>query len=685
MKAMSLALRALWALGLFALGAAAAAAAIWSMGLEGPRAAMQRVGELAGLRRPDIEAHFNVFLDGGELTYVREQCNPSDTVAPFFLHVIPLDVGDLPVTRKAFGFDNLDFFFDDVGSIQIGACRAKVRLPDYPIDRISTGQYDADGQLWAEEVTLLRTGNPIRNDDIVFRPGETVGLGTHLYALDVKTVALEPFADTGGAIERVGDRLLVATPRGRFATVGTDGQLSYLAARVPMSNHPAIGAVTFRVMDILVGEGRVAEMGSRDHALFVTHHFFNGDCVLFRLSATTLRVSDGDIEVLPTWRTVFDAKPCLVPPFSGNEAGGRMLADGSGHLLVTVGHFGQDTGQPGSPAPSQDSALHLGKVLRVDLATGVAAIHTLGHRNPQGLTRDGHGDVWLTEHGAQGGDELNLIEPGANYGWPEVSYGYQYPRVTLKPDERGPGQHEGFIKPTFAWVPSVGISAIVANDAAAFPLWRDDLLIASLWGRSHGFSLFRVRHRERQVKYVERIEIGHQIRDLAHGPDGHLALLLDIARVLLVRRSDRWCGVGPPNYVHAVHCAPDLARQPAPPPRRPPLATTALPADAEAGEGSRLYGRHCGGCHHLEEERYSLGPHLVGIVGRRTGADAMASPALARRDTVWDEDSLRRFILDPASFAPGTPMPASDVTAAEADAIVAYIARRNAALAAGSD
>ena len=89
--------------------------------------------------------------------------------------------------------------------------------------------------------------------------------------------------------------------------------------------------------------------------------------------------------------------------------------------------------------------------------------------------------------------------------------------------------------------------------------------------------------------------------------------------------------------------------------------------------------------HHLEEERYSLGPHLVGIVGRRAGADAMASPALARRDTVWDEHSLRRFILDPAGFAPGTPMPASDVTAAEADAIVAYIARRNAALAAGSD
>ena len=697
MTATRLSAKSLLFVGLMALGAVAVVATVFYLGFEVPRDSWVKTQFALG-RTPEIQGDFDVFLEESALVYLRERCEIADTEARFFLHVVPLSVDDLPVSRKGFGFDNLDFYFADRGSLTDGSCTVTVPLPQYPFERVSTGQYDATGKLWDGTIEMPHSGKPVRQDQKVFEPGETTTLGTHLYTLDVAIVGLESFATTGGAIELLGDRLLVATPRGRLATIDRDGQVTYLEGGVPMNEagflahriqeDPAIAQATFRVMDILV-----RERADGHHDLFATHHFFNGRCVLFRLSATTLHVVDGQVEVSPTWRSVFDAKPCLVPPYFGNEAGGRLLVDGPDHLFVTVGHHGKDTafpfglrsrlaGDEERPPPSQDQALHLGKVLRVDLATGEAEIHTSGHRNPQGLARDGDGNVWLTEHGAQGGDELNLIEPGGNYGWPEVSYGYQYPRMALKPDERRPGHHEGFVAPTFAWVPSMGISAIVTNDETAFPLWQDDLLIASLWGRSHGYSLFRVRHQARQVKYVERIEIGHQIRDLAHGPEGSIALLLDIGRVLLLSRSNVWCGKVPAGYVHAVHCAADaVAAAPAAAVARDPVAAPP-PLSAEAREGQRLYGQHCGACHQLEEERYGPGPHLVGILGRRAGAVAIDSPALAALGMTWDEDSLRRFILDPAGFAPGTVMPSSNLTEAEAHVIVGYIAERNAALAA---
>ena len=688
-------LRPLLWVGLVALGAVGATATIFLLDLEAPRASWIKT-QLSLGRALEISGHFDVFLEGRALVYRRESCEPADTEARFFLHVVPVSVDDLPVSRKGFGFDNLDFHFEGQGDLADGSCTVSALLPPYPFERITTGQYDATGKLWSGTIEMPHSGKPVREDEIVFEPGATATLGTHLYTLEVDTVGLAPFATTGGAIEPIADRLLLATPRGRLATIDRDREVTYLEGGVPMNEagflahrmqeDPAIAQATFRVMDILV-----RERADGLHDLFATHHFFNGRCVLFRLSATTLHVVDGNVEVSPTWRSIFDAKPCLVPPFFGNESGGRMLADGPDHLLVTVGHHGKDTAFPAGlrnrlapdeerPPPSQDLALHLGKVLRVDVVAGQAEIHTLGHRNPQGLARDAEGNVWLTEHGAQGGDELNLIEPGGNYGWPEVSYGYQYPRMALKPDERGAGHHEGFVAPVFAWAPSISASAIIANNEAAFPMWRDDLLITSLWGRSHGYSLFRVRHQARQVRYVERIEIGHQIRDLAHAPDGDLALLLDIGRLLLVRRSDVWCDKVPAGYVHALHCDADAvaADGPAAP---SPVATTAAPLSAEAREGQRLYGQHCGACHQLEEARYGLGPHLVGIMGRRAGTAAVDSAALAALNTVWDEDSLRRFILDPAGFAPGTVMPPSNLSEDEARVIVRHISERNAALA----
>ena len=223
-----------------------------------------------------------------------------------------------------------------------------------------------------------------------------------------------------------------------------------------------------------------------------------------------------------------------------------MLADGRGRVLVTVGtHFLDGlVREPGA---------HIGKLLRVDIETGEAETLAIGLRNPQGLARDGGERVWWTEHGPQGGDELNLLRPGGDYGWPQASYGVGGGRRIIAPAPEATGMHDGFARPAFAWIPSIGVSALAANDARWFPLWKDDLLVASLAAES----IFRVRRDGAVVRYFERIELGFRMRDMAWMPDGRLALLDDAGRAVFLRAARR-CDVESRRLqpVYAIGCGP---------------------------------------------------------------------------------------------------------------------------------
>ena len=461
-------------------------------------------------------------------------------------------------------------------------------------------------------------------------------LQTHLYALETETYSLEPFAGSGGAIEVLGGDLLIATLQGRLALMTPDGALRYLDGQVPMGEAG---------IEIPSGLARVADILLKEHSperfeLFVSHHYFTGECFLFRVSSTTLLRDGPDVELSDAWRTVFDARPCFRPRFAGHEAGGRMLTDGPDHLLVLVGHHGA-----GDNELLEDEG-DLGKLLRIEIRTGTAETLTRGHRNPQGLARDAAGDLWAAEHGPRGGDELNLLEPGRHYGFPQVSYGLPYTDRPAR--EYGTeGRHNGFARPVFAWVPSPAVSALVVNDRRAFPLWDDDLLIASLSETSYiegipgGGSIFRVRRRGRVIQYVERILVGDgRIRDLTFLPDGRLALLLDSGRVKLLRRIDE--------------------------------ARATMPSCA----ASRLFTLRCAECHSLTRKIHRAGPHLVGALGRRAGAVegfAGFSDALRSLDRAWTPRDMERYLMDPQGFAPGTTMTGPAVTAEEARQIVGLI------------
>ena len=556
----------------------------------------------------------------------------------------------------------------------------------------------ASNQAYAPGLRPLAQGRPL--------------IQTHLYALEREAVYMQPFAATGGGIASLGDDLLVVTPRGRIALIDASGRIAYLDGRVPMNEsqlqahtinvNPAFNASRFRVADILV-----KELDPDYVELFVSHHYFTGDCIRFRLSATVLRragAGDGagngngngngaQYTVAPSWRTIFDAEPCLgfeLPrnPFGGHQAGGRMLTDGPEHLLVIIGDHGRDGLGGRAPAPilpvSPDS--HLGKLVRIRIATGAAEILTLGHRNPQGLARDADGNLWATEHGPVAGDELNLLEPGGHYGWPYASYGlHNRGRVIAHIPETEfwrAGGHDDFVRPAFAWVPAIGPSSLIVNDARTFPLWKDDLLIATL----NGNAIFRIRRHGRQVQYVERIDIGHRIRDLANMPDGRIALLMDESQVHFLSRSTRYCTQDALEWrdIYAALCdsytdhnaddaadngavgTPDAGGAAAP-------ASTAIPA-AGGHPGQALFNSHCSVCHNAGVAEHQAGPHLADVVGRRAGASDgyRFSTALSALDLTWTEDNLEQFLVNPQEFAPGSAM-TSGVSKEAAGAIVDYL------------
>jgi glucose/arabinose dehydrogenase len=162
-------------------------------------------------------------------------------------------------------------------------------------------------------------------------------------------------------------------------------------------------------------------------------------------------------------------------------------------------------------------------------------IWTYGHRNAQGLAvHPETGDVWLNEHGPQGGDEVNLLRHGLNYGWPVVGYGMNYRTGSAI---HGGTHADGMEPPAHVWVPSIGVSGMLFYSGDAFPDWRGDMFVGGLSGQR----LVRLRLDGQIVVRAETLiqDMG-RIRDLQQGPDGFLYLALD--------GGERWVD-GPPTGV----------------------------------------------------------------------------------------------------------------------------------------
>jgi aldose sugar dehydrogenase len=161
---------------------------------------------------------------------------------------------------------------------------------------------------------------------------------------------------------------------------------------------------------------------------------------------------------------------------------------------------------------------------------------TLGHRNPYGLAFAPDGRLWETEMGPRGGDELNLMLPGKNYGWPLVSQGKNYNGVPIAQHSSRPD----FMPPKLYWVPSISPTSLLFYSGKLFPQWKGDAFIGSLSGQV----LAHVRIRGDQAKALDQWDIGNRIRFVGEGPDGAIYLLEDGSGGRLLRLTPAPAGGG---------------------------------------------------------------------------------------------------------------------------------------------
>ncbi|MDX1594278.1 MAG: PQQ-dependent sugar dehydrogenase [Gammaproteobacteria bacterium] len=221
---------------------------------------------------------------------------------------------------------------------------------------------------------------------------------------------------------------------------------------------------------------------------------------------------------------------------TGRHFGSRLVFDGEGHLFITLGDRGERD-------RAQDLGDHAGSVIRitpdghvprdnpfVDRPGARPEIFSYGHRNIQGAALHPRtGELWTHEHGPQGGDEINIVRPGRNYGWPVITYGKEY----VTGFEIGDTHREGMEQPLHYWVPSIAPSGMAFYTGDKFPDWQGDLFVGSL-----KFELL-VRLELDGGKVVEETRLLEdrlgRIRDVETGPDGYLYLLTDEPDGKLVR------------------------------------------------------------------------------------------------------------------------------------------------------
>ena len=227
------------------------------------------------------------------------------------------------------------------------------------------------------------------------------------------------------------------------------------------------------------------------------------------------------------------------PPSRGGHFGGRIVQAADGNLFVTNGEHFTDRDK----AQTLDN--DLGKIVRitpdgdapkdnpfVGKAGARPEIWSYGHRNPQGLAiNPADGKLWEQEHGAMGGDEINIISPGKNYGWPLVSYGVNYDGSAVG---TGKQQMAGVEDPLWHWTPSIAPSGLTFYTGDLFANWKGSLFNGAL-----KFQLLsRLEIKDGKVVREERLLQGlnERIRDVRQGPDGALYLLTDnnVGRILRV-------------------------------------------------------------------------------------------------------------------------------------------------------
>jgi len=314
-------------------------------------------------------------------------------------------------------------------------------------------------------------------------------------------------------------RMIVTERAGRLRLVTAKSQMSPPIAGVPavLTNSGQAG-----LFDVVLDPGF-----AQNHTLYLAYFERrpNGQ----GLSVARAKFEDGASPKLAELKIIFRAQPESGPAIN---LGGRLIANKDGTLFVTVGDRFTERDK------AQDLSADNGKIVRINTDGSIpkdnpfasrkgarGEIWTLGHRNPEGLAmRPSDGSLWDVEHGAKGGDEINLVKPGHNYGWPVITYGVDYSGEKIGEGHAKPGMDQ----PVYYWDPSIAPSGMAFYTGDLFPQWKGNLFIGAL----------KFKDVRRLVMKGDRIvgeevllsNLNDRIRDIRQGPDGALYILTDNAK-----------------------------------------------------------------------------------------------------------------------------------------------------------
>lgn len=397
----------------------------------------------------------------------------------------------------------------------------KKGVPDAGME--AYGEALRDSEIWALVVhirelqaeALRAAGGPSKPSDGVYRSKH------HRFRVET-VVDRDPGLRTPWAIDWLPDGRMLITNRPGWMVIAREGEVGPRVEGLPES------------MDI--GQGGLMEVAVHpDYAKNGWIYLAYADPASGSRRAAMTKVVRGKLRFdgnTPRWtnqETIFAADPST---YTGSSIhfGCRIAFDGKGHLFFAIGERGNGN-------LAQDRTAPHGKVFRMrddgtipsdnPFASStdpkvLRAIWSYGHRNPQGLAFGLDGTLWSTEHAPRGGDEVNRIQRGANYGWMQVSFGIHYSDMPfLTP---WPKPQQDFVMPVFRWLPSTGACGLDVYRGSEFPEWKGDILAGGLVGQN----VDRLRIVKDQVVEHEELVYGlGRVRDVAVGPDGLVYIVLN--------------------------------------------------------------------------------------------------------------------------------------------------------------
>lgn len=373
--------------------------------------------------------------------------------------------------------------------------------------------------------TPVETSPPNANYPSAFA-GQTRIAGVKTTTPYQSTVITSTLTAPWGITNLPDGRLLITEKAGTMRIVTTTGTVGSAITGIPAVNSGGQGGLLGLCIDPQFLSNRMV------------YWVFSENVTGGTLTAVAKgRLSDSETTI-ENAAVIYRANPATN---SNAHYGGRILFDAAGNLLVSTGERANNN----TRQFAQSVAAATGKIIRITkdglpaagnpvftAAGALPELYSIGHRNPQGLAlHPTTGDLWQSEHGPRGGDEINRVQPGANYGWPVITYGLEYSGQTLG---GGIQQQSGMEQPVYYWDPVVSPSGMTFYKGSQIPEWENNLFIGSL----SGMHIVRLVIENNRVTGEERLlaSENQRFRDITQGTDNALYAITDGGRLYRISR-----------------------------------------------------------------------------------------------------------------------------------------------------